>query len=71
MNKVRIIDLFNKLMKGENMPKKIRTICDNQEFVYDEFCCDYVKNDNYLFETIGDFIDTKNFLKEEIEIIEK
>ena len=58
-------------MNDKKMPNRIRTISDNKEYTYDKFCSDYTNNDNYLFETIGDFIDTKNFLKEEIEIIEK
>lgn len=66
---MRIIDLFNKLINDEDMPNRIRTISDNKEYVFDNVCSDYTNNDSYLFETIGDFMDTKTFLNEEIEII--
>ena len=69
---MRIIDLFNKLMNGEDMPEKIRTISDNKEYTYDKSSSDYLdEKENYLFEIICDFMDTKTFLKEEIEIIEE
>ena len=67
---MRIFDLFTKLINNEEMPKKIKTISDNKEYVFDEFCSDYTNDDDYLFETICDFTDTKNFLKEEIEVLE-
>lgn len=69
---MRIIDLMNKLMNNEDIPNRIRTVSDNKEYTYDKFYSDYLdEKENYLFETICDFMDTKTFLKEEIEIIEE
>lgn len=69
---MRIIDLFYRLINDEDMPKKIRTISDNKEYTYDKSSSDYLdEKENYLFETICDFMDTKTFLSEEIEIIEE
>lgn len=69
---MRIFDLFYRLINDEDMPKRIRTISDNKEYIYDKFYSDYLDNkENFLFETICDFMDTKTFLKEEIEIIEE
>ena len=68
---MRIFDLFYRLINDEEMPKKIKTISDNEEYVFDEFCSDYTNDDVYLFETICDFMDTKTFLSEEIEIIKE
>ena len=69
---MRIIDLMNNLMNNEDIPNRIRTVSDNKEYTYDKFYSDYLdEKENYLFETICDFMDTKTFLKEEIEIIEE
>ena len=69
---MRIIDLFYRLINDEDMPNRIRTVSDNKEYIYDKSSSDYLdEKENYLFETICDFMDTKTFLSEEIEIIEE
>lgn len=70
---MRIIDLFDKLMNDEKMPKRIKLKEANIEFVYVAEYSDYQNlGQTYLFsEVIKEYLDIKNFLKEEIEIIEK
>ena len=69
---MRIIDLFNRIINNEYLPKKIKLISDNCQYEYEESASYYIdEKGNYLFEIICDFMDTKNFLNEEIEIIVK
>lgn len=71
MNKIRIIDLLNKISRGEEVPKKIRFDNINWNKVYGEKYM-YYKNDYdcdfflYFFRKNLDFT-----LNDEVEIIEE
>ena len=68
---MRIIDLLNRLINNEQMPKGIELICDNTKYMYEEETSDYIdEKGNYLFEEIENYMNTKTFLNEEIEILE-
>ena len=68
---MKISDLFNKLINDEEMPKGIKLIFDNSKYMYEEETSDYIdEKGNYLFEEIENYMNTKTFLNEEIEIIE-
>lgn len=80
MNKVRVIDLFNKIANGEEVPKEI--IYNNGVYVYDDKddVMDYYlnedsylnsyNNDYYLFENELNHTGLCQCLNEEVEIIE-
>lgn len=64
MNKIRIIDLLNKIANGEEVPKEI--MYDNQDFYWCEPC--------KIYERFGDAKDLYNLLdnlNDEVEIIEE
>ena len=66
--KIKIIDLLNKIANGEEAPKKIK--CGNVELEYNEGCEDYYcYYGGGLFE--HKFSNCKNFLNDDVEIIEE
>ena len=73
MNKIRVIDLLNKIANGEEIPKKIKW--ENIIYAYSEYDKDYLEypfsDEEYrgLFD-MRDSILTQ-FLKDEVEIIEE
>ena len=34
--KIKIIDLLNKIANGEELPKKIKLLCDDEIFIYEK-----------------------------------
>jgi len=67
MSKLTIIQLLNKIAKGEEVPKKIKY----KDWLYDwnELAKDYECGNDWLEERICD--DFKIFLNDEVEIIEE
>ena len=71
---MKVIDLLNKIAKGEEVPKRIKYKGEVREYVYDDR--DYVNSDSsnyYLFYNIiteGKGSDFANALNDEVEIIE-
>lgn len=69
MNKIKVIDLLNKIANGEEVPKKFEYVISGYEFEYDT---NHKRYETYIDEEIfglGDFIDECN-LNDEIEIID-
>ena len=64
---MKIIDLLNKIAKGEEAPKKIKY--DGSIYKFDNFQDDYMSNDNH--EGILDELCTFSALNDEVEIIEE
>lgn len=76
---MKIIDLLNKIAKGEEVPKKIKYI--GNTFFWNESLCDYEANDfvkeissSYLFR--GLFVQNDSYMNEynlndEVEVIEE
>ena len=77
MNKIRVIDLLNKIAKGEEVPKKIK---------YEDIVFDYTKRNRegliYIADEYSNYEDNDNFLSphlfwhieklnDEVEIIEE
>ena len=74
MNKIRIIDLLNKIANGEEVPKKIKLNEIIFEYQGDDYLFIDKDNTNYwLFsEPYSDkFEYLENFLKSEVEILEE
>lgn len=72
MNKIKIIDLLNKIANGEEVPKKIKyrgEIAEYDEELFDYWIENLFKNTGYLFE--GIFVNYGNKLNDEVEIIEE
>lgn len=71
--KIKIIDLFNKIVNNEKVPKHI--LLTNIVFHYDEDVQDYENDFEYLFRDIfSNFDISEDFLNlevEEVEIIEE
>lgn len=65
MNKIRIIDLLNKIANNEKVPKRVRYI--NLIWEYDDEIKDYIHDDLYLFYKINGIGLTENY----VEIIEE
>lgn len=61
MEKIRIIDLLNKVAKGEEMPKLVKY--HDYIYAYDEELCNYEFEESYLF-------DYTTSLNNEVEVIE-
>ena len=69
---MKIIDLINKVMNGEEMPKKVK--CENLEYVWNEELHDYT-NGTYLVEYLFSPMsywdrDLKKHFNKEVEIID-
>ena len=69
---MKIIDLINKMMNGEEMPKKVK--CENLEYVWNEESHDYT-NGTYLVESLFRPInycdrDFKKHFNKEVEIVD-
>ena len=71
--KIKIIDLLNKIANGEELPKKIKLLCDDEIFIYEKEKDDYIgENGDGLFnECILDTISLEIYLNDEVEIIEE
>lgn len=72
-NKIRIIDLLNKIANGEEVPEKIELLSNNEIFNYDDEIGDYNgENGDYLFgEVITNIMNLQVFLNDEVEIIKE
>lgn len=74
MNKLRVIDLLNKIANGEEVPERIKY--DTKEMKYDHNKQDYLGyysngNGEWLFQYLFDKCrNTKHFINDEVEIIE-
>ena len=69
MNKIKVIDLLNKIAKGEEVPKKIKY--NNTIFIFDDSVCDYQRKIGMsLFISCFHYKKTQSFINEEVEIIE-
>lgn len=67
---MKIIDLFNKIANGEDVPKKIRYRDKIWEYnIKNQDYCD--KNNKMLFGYLFDYIRTSDFINDEVEIIEE
>lgn len=76
MNKIRVIDLLNKIANGEEVPKKIRF--EKAIFKYDKERKDYIHNirdDGFVSETLLFRVMCTHFMEElfnnTVEIIEE
>lgn len=68
MNKLRIIDLLNKIANGEEVPKKIKWGVHNLEwYIYDYKALDELGKPTF-FEITGGI--SRKLLNDEVEIIE-
>lgn len=68
---MKVIDLLNKIAKGEEVPKKIAyTPLDGCRYIlnYDPFKKDYYDGQDYLMNSPYDII---HYLNDEVEIIEE
>ena len=70
-NKIRIIDLLNKIANGEEVPKKIKYPNKEKEYIYDLDVQDYRCDDTLIFDTLFSKYRTKFFINDEVEIIEE
>lgn len=67
---MRIIDLMNKVVNGEEVPEKVKY--DGDEYTYNSACFDFLsKKEFYLFQQVAEYYNSKYFLEKEIEIIEE
>ena len=75
MSKIKVIDLFNMISKGEEMPKKIKWRGVIFDYIKEESYEDYINcNHCSLFEHLGDkneIYKVTNMLNDEVEIIEE
>lgn len=75
MNKIKVIELLNKIANGEEVPKKVMD--EEKEWVYSEEFQDYIyiRDDlsNYflLQEIFSKCIETKKILLYEIKVVEE
>lgn len=75
MNKIRVIDLLNKIANGEEVPKKIKY--DAKEMEYDHNKQDYLGyysngNGEWLFQYLFDRCrNTEHFINDEVKVIEE
>ena len=74
MKTIKIIDLFNKIANGEEVPKEISF--DGHSCRYDEECSDYFSDDKFIFADTyflfkAIFKDGKNHLNDEVEILDE
>lgn len=69
---MKVIDLLNKIANGEEKPKKIKLLSDNEMYEYN-YDFDYIgENGDGLFgECLANAMDIKKFLNDEVEIIEE
>ena len=68
MNKIRVIDLLNKIANGEEVPKEIKLYTN--KYQYYEDIKDYKVEDIEDYWLIKDFIEIYDDLIEEVAIIE-
>ena len=69
MNKIRVIDLLNKIAKGEEVPKKIKY--NKKVYEYDKEQSDFSHFNINYYEYFLDDINTIEQLNAEVEIIEE
>ena len=68
-NKIKVIELLNKIANGEEVPKQVKWLSDIQTF--DTTVKDYVGNGAFLFQdNIMNFESVYDFLNLELEIVE-
>ncbi len=73
MKTIKLIDLLNKIANGEEVPKKIRVLSNNETFIYERELDDYIgeNNDGLFNECIINTICLETFLNDTVEIIEE
>ena len=69
MNKIRIIDLLNKIANGEEVPKVIKFL--NYKYIFDTFDKEYQRYQNGVCYGFGEDRRLDIILDDEVEIIEE
>jgi hypothetical protein len=71
MEKIKVIDLLNKIANGEELPKKIKILSDSEIFEKEYVGYDYIgeNGDDLFTECLANTLNIKRFLNDEVEIL--